>query len=275
MNKEKALQIIAENKKSYNIIAEDFDICRQTAWPEFELLAAYLHKSIKAQKHESTDAIKILDVGCGNGRLYQYLWAELLCAELNSAHRYVGIDQSEELIKIAKVQCAELNSAHKVEFIVADVFDLSFKNGEFDVAVGIAFLHHIPGEELRLKVLKEIYRVLKPGGILFLTNWNLRQWKLIKKYKLRIRDFFFSHDDLDAGDFWIPFKYNCHSDPVLDTGEESQRSFFARSGAPQDDRVMRYYHHLKKREIIDLCKKAGFMIVEYKKGKNSILILKK
>jgi cyclopropane fatty-acyl-phospholipid synthase-like methyltransferase len=65
MRKDKALQIIAENKKSYNMAAENFSETRQNAWPEFELLKPYINEG------ES-----LLDIGCGNGRLWQFLNAE-------------------------------------------------------------------------------------------------------------------------------------------------------------------------------------------------------
>jgi len=225
MDTKKALQIIAENKKSYNAIASDFDITRQYAWPEFEFLKPYIK-----------DRSRVLDIGCGNGRLYKYLNDELRKTNCE----YIGIDQSEELIKIAG------KNYPKADFQVVDIFNLPFRDGKLDIVAGMAFFHHIPSEELRHRVLKEIYRVLTPGGILFMSNWNLAQCKLIKKYKLSIFDFYFSHNWLDAGDFWISFK-----------------------DAP------RYYHHFRKKEIIKLCQTAGFKVKEYKKGKNNIIILQK
>ncbi|MBU1179832.1 class I SAM-dependent methyltransferase [Patescibacteria group bacterium] len=231
MNRQQALKIIEKNRESYNKIAKDFDVSRKYEWPEFELLKPHIK-----------EGDKILDIGCGNARLYKYL-----CGELNSQH-YVGVDISANLIKIAKkTKCGELDSPHKVEFgVVEKVWELPFEEGEFDSAAGIAFLHHIPSEELRLRVLREIHRVLAPGGILFLTNWNLWQWNRIKKYKLRLRDFFFKHNELDAGDFWIKFQ-----------GAE------------------RYYHHFTKGELTGLCKKAGFSVISCKKEMNMVIILRK
>ena len=226
MHKEKALQIRAENKKSYNAIAEDFDVTRQYIWPEFELLGKFIKKENR-----------VLDIGCGNGRLLKFLITN-----------YDGVDQSEELIKIAYKNYPNAN------FQVADVFHLPFEDASFDVVAGIAFLHHIPSREFRLKVLKEIHRVLKIGGILFLTNWNLFRWEIIshniKRNKMNPLHFFFSHDEMDAGDFWMPYR-------------------------TKEKIVPRYYHHFRKQEIQKLCKEAGFNLFKYKKGKNNIIILEK
>jgi ubiquinone/menaquinone biosynthesis C-methylase UbiE len=153
---------------------------------------------------------------------------------------YKGIDQSEELIKIAQKDYPTAN------FQVANIFNLPFDDGRFDVAAGIAFFHHIPSRELRLRVLQEMARVLKPGGILFFTNWNLRQPVLRKKYKLRCWDFFFPHNNMDAGDFWIAFQ----SKP-------------------------RYYHHFGKGELTRLAKAAGFAPEKYAAGKNNVNVFRK
>ncbi|MBU4421446.1 class I SAM-dependent methyltransferase [Candidatus Parcubacteria bacterium] len=226
MEKETALKIIEKNRESYNNIAKEFDASRQYSWLEFDLCAPYIKK-------ESN----ILDIGCGNGRLYEHLITnyKLLIT------KYTGVDQSEELIKIAQKNYPDTNFK-----TIKDVRRLQFEDGEFDFIAGIAFLHHIPDGEMRLEVLKEVYRVLAPGGTLFLINWNLWQWRLIKKYKLHLRDFFYQHNDLDAGDFWINFQ-----------------------GTP------RYYHHFTKSGLVRLCKKAGFKLLSCKKGKNMILVLSK
>lgn len=226
MHKNTALKIIEQNKKSYDKIAEDFNVTRKFAWPEFDLLKPYI------KKEDS-----FLDIGCGNARLAQYLIQNLKFKIQN----YFGIDFSDKFIKIAK------NKFSKAQFKTArKIWELPFKDNEFNTVAGIAFLHHIPSWELRAKVLAEIYRVLQPGGILFLTNWNLWQLNRIKKYKLKLRDFFFGHSDLEKGDFWISFH-----------GQK------------------RYYHHFTKRELFKLSKRAGFKVLKYKLGMNSVMVLKK
>lgn len=255
MDKKKALQIIAENRESYNIIALDFDVTRKAPWPEFQELGRHIKKGDK-----------ILDVGCGNGRLYKYI-----NDELRITNNYIGIDQSEELIEIAKkslpTSLFEREGSSKDVppfgkggrggiFMVADIFNLPFGENEFDVAAGIAFLHHIPSQELRLQVLKEIYRVLAPGGILFLSNWNLWRWEIIshnvKRNKMNPLHFFFPHNGMDAGDFWIPFRASNGGKPIP-----------------------RYYHHFTKRDLMALAKQAGFKIIFYKKDRNIVAVLQK
>lgn len=230
MKKGKAFQIIEQNKKSYNIVAGDFSATRREPWPEFELLKPYVK-----------EGTKILDWGCGNGRLLKFLIFNFQFLISN----YIGIDQSEGLLKTAKEEYPD------ADFRITDVFRLPFEDGEFDVVAAIASFHHIPSEELRLAALREIHRVLKPGGIVFMTNWNLWQMNLVKKYKLRILDFLFSRGGMDAGDFWIPF----HT---------------------ANQKVMRYYHHFSDREIKHLAKKAGFTTEKLKnRAENSVWVLKK
>jgi tRNA (uracil-5-)-methyltransferase TRM9 len=55
---------------------------------------------------------------------------------------------------------------------VADATCLPFGQGVFDCAVSVAAYHHIKGKERRLEAFKELRRVLKPGGEIFITVWN-------------------------------------------------------------------------------------------------------
>ena len=97
----------------------------------------------------------MLDLGCGNGRLYKMI------EKLNVD--YIGIDLSENLIKKAE----ELYPNAK--FYVASALDLPFPDNMFDKIISIAVLHHIPSYKLRIKFMEEAYRVLKKDGQLILT----------------------------------------------------------------------------------------------------------
>lgn len=179
-----AQKINQEVKDEYNQRASDFATYRTKLWLDLYHLLDFVK-----------GGNKILDVGCGNGRLYQLFKDKKVI--------YIGIDNSEKLIEIAKKEWER----NKAEFLVADILNLPFENESFNIVASIAVLHHLPGHELRFKALKEISRVLKPGGILFLTIWNL--WRLkslpyvIKYDTLKI----FKQSPLDWHDCWIPEKW--------------------------------------------------------------------
>ena len=178
---------------------------------------------------------KILDLGCGNGRLFEFLRDKKI--------DYIGIDNSEKLIEIAKKRYP------KARFQVADVLNLPFPDNFFDKIYSIAVLHHIPSEEFRLQFLKEARRVLKPGGLLILTVWDLwRKPSFRKKIYKSILLKIIGRSKLDFYDILI-------------------------SGMGMRDF---YFHCFRKRGLEDLVKKGKFKIKEsgiitvpLKKRKNS------
>ncbi len=180
MKKETAKQIRKDVENAYDNFAKDWDTTRQYDWPEFEIIKPKLKKGIK-----------VLDLGCGNGRLYE------LCK--NAGVDYVGIDNSKELIKLAQKNNPE------GKFMVGDALDLPFGNEEFDLVISFAVVHHIPSRDNREKFFVEAARVLKNNGDFFVTTWNIFQPRY-KKYiwenrlkKITLRS------DLGWNDAWIPF----------------------------------------------------------------------
>lgn len=105
---------------------------------------------------------RVLDVGCGNGRLLTWLPSP-------SYSSYLGVDVSRGLLKLASKEHRTSN----VRFKQADAMNLPVKNESYDAVFCIATLHHIPSREFQLKVLSECYRALNSKGYLFLTVWDL------------------------------------------------------------------------------------------------------
>jgi demethylmenaquinone methyltransferase/2-methoxy-6-polyprenyl-1,4-benzoquinol methylase/phosphoethanolamine N-methyltransferase len=101
------------------------------------------------------DSGKVLDVGCGTGRLTFGAREQAPRAEIH------GIDASPEMIEVARRKAGGQKT--DVDFQVAVIERLPFDEGEFDLALSGFMLHHLP-EDVKSKGLAEVARVLKPGG---------------------------------------------------------------------------------------------------------------
>jgi ubiquinone/menaquinone biosynthesis C-methylase UbiE len=95
---------------------------------------------------------RVLDVGCGSG------WAARLMAEEVTSGRVVGIDISDEMVRLAQESSQEFKN---VEFQVASAEKLPFADGEFTHAFSMESLYYYANIPV---ALKEIARVLERGG---------------------------------------------------------------------------------------------------------------
>ncbi len=116
------------------------------------------------------DDARVLDVGCGSG------WATRLIAEKATKGHVVGIDIADEMVQLATDTSS---SFHNIDFKVASAETLPFLDAEFTHAFSMESLYYY-GD--MLKALREIKRVLKPGGKfvtvvdLYLENRPSHQW---------------------------------------------------------------------------------------------------
>lgn len=112
----------------------------------------------------------ILDLGCGSG------WAARLMAESASAGRVVGIDVSDEMVRLAREESVDYPNA---EFQVASAEQLPFNEAEFTHAFSMESLYYYADIG---RALGEIRRVLKPAGLfvavvdLYQENEPTHQW---------------------------------------------------------------------------------------------------
>lgn len=101
----------------------------------------------------------ILDIGCGKMPYKEYILNN------SKAETYTGLD-----IETARVYDTTIQPD-----VTWNGVTMPFANEQFDCAFGTEVLEHCPEPEV---VLKEVYRVLKPGGVLFFTVpflWNLHE----------------------------------------------------------------------------------------------------
>jgi ubiquinone/menaquinone biosynthesis C-methylase UbiE len=102
----------------------------------------------------------ILDVGCGGGRTIQKLSA------LAQEGKVYGVDYAKGSVAASRAKNAKLIGAGQVEIKHASVSQLPFEAGSFDLVTAIETQYYWPD---LVNDMREILRVLKPGGTLMVT----------------------------------------------------------------------------------------------------------
>lgn len=111
-------------------------------------------------KGRLTPQMRVLDAGCGGGRNLIYF--------LRSGFHVCGVDRSSEAIAHVRLLAATLAPRLPAgNFRVESVESMSFADSGFDVVISSAVLHFARDEEHWRSMVKEMWRVLKRGGMLF------------------------------------------------------------------------------------------------------------
>ncbi|MFZ5569567.1 MAG: class I SAM-dependent methyltransferase [Thermodesulfobacteriota bacterium] len=100
--------------------------------------------------------------GCGYGRT---------CSELIEAgyHNVVGIDISEEMIRRGRWLNGDLN------LHIFDGRSVDFEDSSFDACILLAVLTCIPYDGGQNRTIDEVHRLLRPGGMVFISDYPLRK----------------------------------------------------------------------------------------------------
>jgi len=106
----------------------------------------------------------LLDVGCGTGTL-----AVGAAARLGSSGRVVGVDPAPR--QIARARSKARRARASVDFEIGVIEELPFADESFEVVTSTLMLHHLP-DDLKGRGLAEIARVLKPGGLLVVADFD-------------------------------------------------------------------------------------------------------
>jgi tRNA (uracil-5-)-methyltransferase TRM9 len=206
------------NRQFYQVFAQPFSVTRQRLQPG----VIRILEQIRLQDD-------LLDLGCGNGELAREL--------SRSGHQgsYTGLDFSSAFLEEARQ-----GQPPNFRFILADLSSPDWEAGlagyHYDAALAFALLHHLPGVEMRLELLRKVKGFLKSDGRFIHSEWQflnsprlaarLQPWEAIG----------LPAEDLDLGDYLLDWRYG-------GTG-------------------LRYVHHFSEAELAELASQAGFEVVE-------------
>jgi len=134
------------------------------------------HRVIEMEIAEITkylvDGDQVLDVGCANG----YSSVQFACAR---RIRLRGVDYIPKMIEEARVRLEGMKEklAGSLEFEVGDITQLKEPSNFYDKVIVVRVLINLGHWERQLTGLRECIRVLKPGGLLLLSEATLQGWR--------------------------------------------------------------------------------------------------
>lgn len=115
---------------------------------------------------------KILDVGCSTGAAA----AGIVDMDL---HDYTGIDIDPKYSEFAQKQNP------KGKFLTMNATEMTFPAGHFDVCLMTGMLHHVDSESAQ-HIFKDVWRVLKPGGVLLVSEPVFTPGKWLSNFLLSL-----------------------------------------------------------------------------------------
>lgn len=203
-----AQTVLRKVRSDYQLIAQDYSDSRQTLLPEFHDFLTRVNPGDR-----------VLDIGCGNGRLTKIFDGVKV--------DYTGLDVSTRLLEQGRRLFPQFH------FAEGSIINIPFPQQTFDCVFCNAVLHQIPSPELRRLAVSNTHSVLKPGGWLFISVWNL--WKRSHVGRIRRNNLrhFFGLTPYDRNDLTVPWR---------------------RSGVEQ------YYHAFTERELTRILRRNGFRI---------------
>jgi ubiquinone/menaquinone biosynthesis C-methylase UbiE len=145
---------------AYNAAADHFDDEALGLW------AKYGQRTVErlALRRGTT----VLDVGCGTGAS-----AIPAAEQVGPEGNVIAADLAERLLEIGRRKAASRN-LRNIEFRLGDMEDLGYPDQQFDAVVCVFAIFFVPDVA---KQIRELWRMVRPGGQLAVTTWGPRVWE--------------------------------------------------------------------------------------------------
>lgn len=191
-----------KNKRFGGSLGDDYEISA-IGFPNREKLQRKIGKEIKRKfQSKKISEIKVLEIGCGSG------YTSLIILDSDKRIKITAVDNEEKMLKEGRKNLTKFIKNKRIKLIKEDAlgFLKKQKANSFDVFVSAATLHNFH-KNYRKKVIKEIYRILKLGGIYinsdkYALDDESKQKKLLKLVIQQFKEIYTKINRLDLVKEW-------------------------------------------------------------------------
>ena len=242
------IQFLLElNRQFYQTFAAPFSATRQR-----------LQSGVQRILAEIPATARVLDLGCGNGEVWQRL------AQKGHQGAYVGLDFSPGLLEDAQRKAGQNQEAadpqendlpeaaqRQALFLPVDLsapdWEASIPPPSYDAILAFAVLHHLPARDLRQQVLQKVRRLLSPGGRFYHSEWQFMNSPRLRERVQPWESVKLAAEKLEPDDYLLDWR--------------------------QGGLGLRYVHLFSEEELAEAAQDAGFRVIEtfISDGKNGKL----
>jgi len=160
-------QIIKLNEKFYQLVSKDFSKTRQRPWKGWDRVGEIIAE-VFADEIKSGKDLSVLDLGCGNGRFYDFIKKQIPII------KYTGVDTNNDLLNEARQNYTLGDDS--VLFNNSDIFNnLKEIKDKYNVVVAFGITHHVPVSIFRKDWFGSLIELMSNKSLLILTFWDFEK----------------------------------------------------------------------------------------------------